>query len=428
MKSNYLIDTSILVNDPLAFKKLSGGVVIPITVIEELDKLKKQSGEVGKNARVAIRALDALTNPHTGCRVGKAVVMIDTAIYSGKEFGDTLYGDNRILACLKAHSVKNKTIKLLSADFNLRIRAKAIGLAAEDFKSTENVNDLYSGIRIVKDEDIIQEILEKGTYNPKGKDAFKANECLILQDNAGNDITLARKMADGNIKIVKRSEAWGIHPKNSEQNFAMDLINDPTVPLVTLMGKSGSGKTLMALACALDLILNKKKYNKLSIYRPVQAVGNEAIGFIPGTKYEKLLVWMGAILDNLEVLLNNQQGNRRSKNWQDDLEMFMDKGLIEFDSIGYLRGRSINNQIILIDEGQNLSSDVAKTILTRVGTGTKIIWTGDVEQIDNNRLDAMNNSLTIITDKFKDSKLSGHLTFSKCIRSELAEEAVKLFG
>jgi PhoH-like ATPase len=427
MKNCYLLDTSILVNDPLAFKKMVGEVIIPITVVEELDKLKKQMGEVGKNSRVAIRQLDALTTPHLGCKVGKAFVKIDVGVY--KDAGSSLYGDDRILACLKAHSVKKKNIMLLSADFNLRIRAKAMGLAAEDFTSETDVSDLYSGVRVVKNEDYIQEILEKGTCDLKGKNDFKPNECLILQDNEGHDVTLARKMANNTIKIVKRCEAWGIHPRNSEQNFAMDLISDPTVPLVTLMGKSGSGKTLVALACALELILTKKRYNKLVIYRPVQAVGGEEIGFIPGTKYEKLLVWMGAVMDNFEQLFSSGgAGKGRNRNWQDDLEMFIDKGLIEFDSIGYLRGRSISNQIILIDEGQNLSAEVAKTILTRVGTGSKIIWTGDVEQIDNNKLDAESNSLSIITDKFKDSKLSAHLTFKECIRSELADEAVKLFG
>ncbi len=438
MKNHYVVDTSVLIQDPSALKKLVGDVTLPLAVIEELDKLKKQAGETGRNARQAIRQLDELRNPHVGCKVNKAFIKIDTTHFSGKEFGDSGYGDNRILSCI--HALHNKNLKLtegkrkrvvlLSGDLNLRIRARSGGIEAEEHSHTEDVSELYSGIRRVKDEVLIQKILETGTVETNGKDTFKPNECLILQDEAGHDITLARKMADGKIKIVKRPEAWNILPRSPEQTFAMDMMFDPTVPLVSLIGKAGSGKTLLALACALELVLTKKKYNKIVIYRPIQVFGND-IGFIPGTELEKLMVHAGPILDGFELLFTssskNQKGDgSRRRNWKDDFELFIDKGVIEVSALAYIRGRSISNALIIVDEAQNLDASAAKTILTRIGTGSKIIITGDVEQIDNGKLDAENNMISKISDAFKGSKLAGHVTFEKCERSELASEAIKL--
>ena len=198
---------------------------------------------------------------------------------------------------------------------------------------------------------------------------------------------------------------------------------DPNVDLVTLTGKAGCGKTLITISAALELVLEKQQYNKLVIYRPIQAVGND-IGFLPGDITEKLAPWFQAVMDSFEVLFSSKEKNNNE--WKKDLEMFQRKGKIEMEAITYIRGRSIPNAIILVDEAQNLCKEDMKTILTRAGQGTKIILTGDIEQIDNQELDAMNNGLTFVIDKFKESELAGHITFTKGERSRLATKASEI--
>lgn len=423
MKNHYVIDTSVLINDPGAFKKLDGDVTVPIAVIEELDKLKKQPGEVGRAARQAIRELDGSGDLHLGCKVGKNTLKVDGNHYDCKEWGSEQYGDNRILACLKAICGKKKSAKLLSADLNLRIRARSAGLPAEAFISTQ-VDNQYSGCRIMKDPDVIQELMEKGSVEVRAKEGIKPHEGIIFQDQDGHEVAVGRNDASNKIRIVRKQEAWGIVPRSSEQTLALDMLMDQSIPLVSLIGKAGGGKSLLALAAALELVLNRKRYSKLVIYKPIVPVGND-IGYLPGDKREKLLTWCGSILDNLEVLLSSNNKAKRQKAWLEELYFFMDKGQIEIDALTYIRGRSINNAIILVDEAQNLTPQDAKTILSRVGN-SRIFLTGDTDQIDNRNLDSESNAISLIADKFKDSKLSGHITLTKCERSELASEAIKL--
>jgi PhoH-like ATPase len=221
--------------------------------------------------------------------------------------------------------------------------------------------------------------------------------------------------SSGVIKLVRKIYPWSISSRNAEQSFAMDLIADKDVNLITLIGRSGGGKTLITLASALELTINRREYNKLIIYRPIQSVGNE-IGFLPGTMEEKLLPWFQAIMDNFEILFTGKNGG----NWRAELEMYQKKSRIEMECISHIRGRSIPNAIVVVDEAQNLTKEDIKTILTRVGENTKIILNGDIEQIDNSRLDATNNGLTYVIEKFKEYSLAGHITFSKGERSKLA--------
>ena len=223
-------------------------------------------------------------------------------------------------------------------------------------------------------------------------------------------LLLVEKSSHNKIKAIRKTYPWNITSRNAEQSFLIDLIMDNGIDLVTAIGQAGTGKSLLSLATALELVMNKRQFEKLIIYRPIQPVGND-IGYLPGTKEEKLAPWFQAIMDNFEFLLNNKNNNNNE--WKRDLEMFQKKGKIEMEAITYIRGRSIPNAIILVDEAQNLNTNEVKTILTRAGEGTKIILTGDIEQIDSHDLDAMDNGLTYIIEKFKNSDLAGHITLTK---------------
>jgi len=404
------------------------------TVLEELDKLKSYKEEVGKNARMLIKKLDKLSNEqdlHSGILLdSKSILKVD--VDDKESVGkDSTYGDNKILACaLKYKKPKNIPI-LLSKDINLRIRAKALGIKAEDYEEKRNkTNEFYSGIIELNHPDAFQELMEKGTFNPRCYNIkILPNQFISFVDDNGYSIALARRTAHDRVKLVKKQGVWGINPRSNEQSCLVDLLMDPSIPLVTVMGQAGSGKTLLTLAAALELVLEKHKYDKLVIYRPVETIGKD-LGYMPGNKYEKMEPYFQAIFDSFEALLaSNTGGKDKGKNtltWRDNLEYFIKKDKIELDVLAYARGRSIANALIIIDEAQNLPANAAKTLLTRIGTGSKIICTGDIEQIDVNNLDAMNNTISKIVEAFKESNYAGHISLVKGERSELANEAIKL--
>jgi len=429
MRTTYILDTSVLVEDPSAYKQFyHSDVVIPITVLNELDKLKKDFSDAAKKARLAIRLLDELselTDISTGVLIKEqdVLVKVDPTYYDLKNeefagFGDPTYGDTQILACaianLKNHPTKD--VIFVSNDINLRVKAKARGLDAISHEgAASSFGELYTGFQVVADEAAGLDLQKSNSIDPRAYNLkLQANECVLFKNENGDGIAMGRKVSFDKIKPIKKHYPWSISPRNKEQTFAIDLLMDKNVDLVTLIGKAGSGKSLIALASAIELVLNKKEYDKLIIYRPIQEVGS-GIGYLPGDISEKLAPWFQAIMDSFEVLFSTKSGD-----WKRNLEMYQKKGQIEMDAIAYVRGRSIPNAIILIDEAQNLSKDEIKTLLTRAGEGTKVILTGDIEQIDNNKLDAINNGLSYTIEKFKDSELAGHITFTKGERSRLA--------
>jgi PhoH-like ATPase len=286
-----------------------------------------------------------------------------------------------------------------------------------------SLTDLYPGARVIVDEEAGLDLQQLGSIDPMDYGFFdlNPNEFILFESLTGDGVAMGRKVAKDKIKLIKKFYPWGIKCRNKEQTYAIDLIMDKNVDLVTLIGKAGTGKSLMVLATALELVISKKEYERFIIYRPIQPVGND-IGYLPGTMEEKLAPWFQAIMDNFEMLFGNKMG----ADWKRDLEMFQKKGRIEMEAITYIRGRSIPNAIILIDECQNLSKEEVKTILTRAGEGTKIILTGDIEQIDNSLLDATSNGLTYVIEKFKDSDLAGHITFTQGERSKLATKAAEI--
>lgn len=435
MRRVHVLDTSTLIYDPCAFKQFpNSDVVIPIVVLNELDKLKKLSTEAGKNARVAIRMLDEVSN--TGdisvgilldddimLKIDAAYIDLSEPQYRG--LGAPDYADTQILACAQNiwHNHVFHDVSLVSNDINLRVKAKSRGIDSESHDGPRiSLSDLYSGIKTIVNEDAGLELQNEGkihmdTYNLE----LSPNECAVFQSNNGDVIALGRRVSNNTIRLIKKTYPWNVSSRNKEQAFAIDLMMDKNINLLTFIGRAGTGKSLMVLASALELVLGKKEYDKFIIYRPIQPVGND-IGYLPGTMEEKLAPWFHAIMDNFEILFDNKHGG----DWKRELEMFQKKGKIEMEAITYIRGRSIPNAIILVDECQNLSKEDVKTILTRAGEGTKIILTGDIEQIDNSLLDATSNGLTHVIERFKDSELAGHITFTQGERSKLASLAADI--
>lgn len=424
MTQTVVIDTCVFISYPNCLKEIKDNVVIPIVVLEELDKLKTSKEEVSKKARAVIRNLDNIFDqgdPVKGVKLpGGNIVKID-----GKDYGSVgeqmSYGDNKILALLVAN--KKKNWKLISEDISLRIRAKSLGVAAARHAS-DSQDSLYTGYEETMDQQLMNDLMMSECV--KLEEDLLPNEFLKFTNKDGEDIYAGRQAGEV-LKRVEKRETFDIYPKNIEQACALDLLRDPSVPLVTLSGRAGCGKTLLALAAALEAVVRQRKYSKIIIYRPIQPIG-QSLGFAPGTIFEKLMVWNSAILDNLEILLSNSKG--KNKHWKEQLEMWVEKGVIEFDSLTFIRGRSLPNAYIIVDETQNLPNgkDDVKTFLSRVGEGTKIVLTGDIEQIDNKGVNRETNALTQTMNLFKDSKLAGHLTMHTTVRSKLAAEALDRLG
>jgi PhoH-like ATPase len=447
VKKTYILDTSVLVHDPFSFKNFKGNnVIIPITVLEELDKLKKFYDETGKNARTFIRVLDGLLPSNKeidkGIKIENDISLrIENNIEENKSLGSFLYGDNRILSCaIELNKVsKSEKIILISKDIALRIRAKALGVSAEDYtkdkyKTDEiynsikylelndsQIKEFYSGKSLIVDDEFIQ---KHGIYT---------NDCLTLISNNQDILGYARYHGEKReiIELKKIKNVFGVSPKNIEQNFALDLLLDNSVNLVSLAGPSGTGKTLLSLAAGLYSILEsvEKRYEKLIIIKPIISVGKE-LGALPGSKLEKLDPFIASYRDNLNFLVRKSPTAKTTKNGKDGLDPYLsimiDRGLIEIEAISYLRGRSLPNSFIIVDETQNCSLHELKTMITRIGYGSKIVLLGDLRQIDNMHLDSTNNALIHAIEKFKGYSMCGSILLTKGERSPLATLASQI--
>lgn len=441
MRTCYILDTSVLIADPSAYLKYKhSDVIFPIMILAELDKLKKFADETGKNARVAIRLLDQLTENVQDISQGIMIeeqdicIKFDTSFRDTDKdsefagFGDPNYGDTQILICSKRYydNHPDHDVILVTQDINLRIKAKSRGIPsiAHNADNISAVNDIYSGFQIIEDKEAAMELLENNFIDAGtlGLDLYE-NEFVQFANSKGSSLCLGRKVGD-KIKIVKKSYPWGLAAKNAGQSCLIDLITDPNIDLISCIGEAGTGKSLCAIAAAMELVFNKKAYEKLIIYRSVEAVGGQDIGFLPGLLEEKLMPWFQATIDSLENLLSS---SKRSQ-FKNEVEMFIKKGQLEFGAIAYLRGRSIPNSIILVDEAQNLNKETIKTLLTRGSDHTKIILLGDILQIDNKNLDPISNGLTYALEKFKnaDCDFFGHITLTQGERSRLATKAAEI--
>ena len=448
-KKTFVVDTNVLLSDPEAlFSFEDNNIILPLIVIEELDRHKDRQDEVGRNARETVRKLSALTKNSKDLKKGiplsdksKSTLRIlsvdDFKDFSGDELPAELAskpsGDNSIITlCQKILASKTEDkIILVSRDTLLRLKADILGIECEDYKkaqATSSVSKLYSGVKEVKgdfDIDLLykEKCLDVRLGEIEAMDLYP-NQFVILTDEQTGNSGMVRYVPGEPLFLIDDEMRCGkLDAKNKEQRFALSLLLDPDVKLVTLAGLAGCGKTLLSLAAGLELVLEKKKYKSLVVCRPIQPMGKD-IGFLPGTIEEKMEPWIAPIKDNLRFLLSST--GKRSRNVEETLNIFFEDGTIDVEAMTFIRGRSISNAFMIIDEAQNLNAHELKTILTRVGEGTKIVLTGDIEQIDNTYVDSLSNGLTVAIEKFKEEEISGHVTLVKGERSELATMAAKL--
>ena len=437
MKKNYVLDTNVLLHDPQAFSAFEdNNVIIPIYVIEEIDTFKKQQDELGRNARAVSREIDRYREQGSlskGVQLdgGGMLRLLFAPANSGipAHLRTNHQKDDLILAVAlrMKNTVKDIPAVFVTMDTNLRIRADALGIEAQDYdRAHVRHHEVYTGHdEATVSPDTMNRLFQEGTAEvPDGE--FYANQFLTLLDERNPSHTaLARLNNKGDgLRPVKSPSrpVWGIKPRNREQTFAMDLLMDPSIPLVTLVGKAGTGKTLVAVACGLHNVTDEQLHDRLLVSRPVFPMGKD-IGFLPGTIEEKLNPWMQPIYDSVDFLLSAAKQERKDNRPYGGL---MDMGIMQIEPLTYIRGRSIPNQFLIVDEAQNLTPHEVKTILTRAGEGTKIVLTGDPYQIDHPYLDSLSNGLAYTVAKFKGAGLAGTVTLEKGERSALAELAANL--
>ncbi len=438
MKKIFVLDTNVLLHDPHAiFSFEDNEVVIPIVVIEELDKFKKGIDEIGRNARQVSRILDELRQKgklSQGVELdGGGSLCVELNHQSPEHLPNELVAtkaDNRILATALNLKHDNLPVVLVTKDTNLRIKADALGLKAEDFESDNiTLDELYSGeTELAVEPGAIDEFYAKGEFTPPAGPNLFPNEFVLLKNSANPSQTaLARYQQQKNVLVPivnAKHGVWGINARNKQQQFALDLLLNDDIRLVTLVGRAGTGKTLLALAAGLDKTIESRAFQRLVVSRPVFPLGKD-IGFLPGDIEEKLRPWMQPIRDNLDFLMGASTMSGRAKG-KKDLQGLFDLGMIEVEPLTYIRGRSMPNQYLIVDEAQNLTPHEIKTIITRAGEGTKVVLTGDPYQIDNPYIDSSSNGLTFVVERFKEESIAGHITLVKGERSDLAELAATL--
>ncbi|MBI3072573.1 MAG: PhoH family protein [Deltaproteobacteria bacterium] len=437
---NFVLDTNVLLHDPNALFAFSdNNVVIPIYVIEEIDNFKKDLNELGRNARQVSRVLDGFRNASAGNGGLQTGVPLPNGgklrvLWTDREIPTHLQNshvvDNRILAValdLRDKEPEHPAI-FVTKDMNLRIRADALAVKTEDYDADKvDIEELYPGWReVFVDKTVVDDVYQKGEA-VLSENGLHPSEFLLLRDRENpNHTALGKFVADGHkaMKLAKqvRDGVWGIRPRNKEQSFAFDLLLSDDIKLVTLVGKAGTGKTLLAIAAGLHKTTEEQSYHKLLVSRPIFPLGRD-IGYLPGDIEEKLHPWMQPIYDNVELLLGLSRQEKKDGRGYHEL---IDMGIIEIEPLTYIRGRSIPQQYMIVDEAQNLTPHEVKTIITRVGESTKIVLTGDPYQIDNPYVDSDSNGLSYVVNRFKDEPIAGHITLAKGERSALAELAANI--
>jgi PhoH-like ATPase len=439
-KKVFVLDTSVIIyehNSILNFDEHDIG--IPITVLEELDNFKKGNDTKNFEAREFIRLIDKLAknqmlhqwNPINGKGKGNFRVLMDTGgnglVDANKVFNEDK-ADHRILnsALLLQKEEKGRKVILVSKDINLRLKAKALGLQAEDYTTgkIQNISSLHTGNAIVEEVDpnVINLIYEKGYCPPEdvlGKDKPMKNHYYILKSGKKSVLAFFNS-ANGMVEQVEKKNAYGIKPRNAEQAFAIHAVLKPEIKLVSMQGVAGTGKTLIALAAALE---QKREYKQIYLARPIVPLSNKDIGFLPGDIKSKLNPYMEPLWDNLKFIQN--QYSESDKEYSKIAEMVTNEKLV-ITPLAYIRGRSLSNICFIVDEAQNLTPHEVKTIITRAGENTKIIFTGDIHQIDTPYLDSQSNGLSYLIDRLKNHELYAHITLEKGERSELANLANEL--
>ncbi|MBN1306705.1 MAG: PhoH family protein [Chitinispirillaceae bacterium] len=435
---NYILDTTVLLHDAGAlFNFGENHVIIPIPVIEDIDHFKKDLSEIGRSARQTSRILDMLRQrasvssgiPLEGGGMLSIKMSTGTALRRlPEELRNRSRGNMVLAVALEAKEQAGDVPTIfVSKDINLRIKADALGLTVEDYESDAvSIEELYTGFREL---DCTDEQLQR--YRASGRFSTDVpllpHEYVVLR-GASETTAAAYGRFDQHLGAVvgllaeEREGAWRIAPRNREQLFAMDALLDDSIQLVTLVGKAGTGKTLLAVAASLYKTVDENVYSRILVSRPTLPMGKD-IGYLPGTVEEKLTPWMYPIADNVELIM--RQGNRANRTIRGFREL-VDMGILVIEPLTYIRGRSIHNQYLIIDEAQNLTPHEIKTIITRVGEGTKIVVTGDPYQIDNPYIDSSSNGLTYVVERLKKQDITAHVVLTKGERSRLSELAANL--
>ena len=435
-KKTYILDTSVYLTDANAITAYQNNdIIIPFKVLEEVDNHKKRQDGVGANARKLIRTLDSLRERGSlqkGVKICKGKGFVTVKNPEGLlSHLDMAIADNEIITVALGEKEKNpkRRVILVSRDINMRVKCDALGLLTEDYivnQVIKHTDHLYTGFKKhLVDEQIIDQFYSgEKVFIDREDVVLQANQYLMLVSNSNEKKTALARFYNHS-KPLKRINGefkkgvWGVKPRNKEQSFSLDLLMDPSIHVVTLVGKAGSGKTLLAIAAGLAQVVEGDKlsrYKRLIVSRPIQPLGKD-IGYLPGTMEEKMTPWLAPIQDNLRFLMGNDK---------ETLRMYVAQGTIEIEALTYIRGRSISNAFIIIDEAQNLTAHELKTIITRVGENTKVVLTGDIDQIDNVYVDETSNGLAYAVEKFKSYDLSGHVTLIKGERSKVATLASKI--
>ena len=437
----FVLDTNVLLHNPSAlFMFADNEVIIPFDVIEELDKFKANTDDLGRNARTVIRHLDHLRqagNLAEGVSLGDSGGRLRVVLDDNKHACPMLTAntaDNRIICCAYALRQEGKRVVFITKDINARIKSDAMGLITEDFEAQKvDFERLYTGWReLPVPSTSIDQLFSQKQVKLEIPEPH-ANEFVLLKDqNDPSHTAIGRLRADGTLVPIRarRGPIFGIMPRNLQQTMALDLLLDDSVKLVSLIGAAGTGKTLLALAAGLVKTLNEEVYHKLLCARPIMPLGRD-IGYLPGDKEQKLTAWMQPIFDNMSYLLSNRltaeagphpsHGSHASlSSVEQRIQQLIESGQVILEPLTYIRGRSIPNQFMIVDEAQNLTPHEVKTIASRVGDGTKLVLTGDATQIDNPYLDSSSNGLSYLVERLKGKPIVGHITLEKSERSELA--------
>jgi len=430
-----VVDTNVILFDAQAILRFGeADVHIPISVIEEVDKFKRDQGENGRNARQFSRFVDVLRAKGSlaqGVQLdnSETVVYISTDLMLGgmpPEF-DQIKADNRILntamALQKQHP--RTKVELITKDINLRIKADVYGIFAKDYEPTDvSQEDMYEGyLELELSPEKIDQFYKDKKFAPDANHKLKANQYVIMKDASNpNHSAIGRFSAaeQGIVPLINPADSiWGVHARNVEQAFAMDCLLNDEILFVSLVGKAGTGKTLLALAAGLFKTLDEGRFQRLLVSRPIFPMGKD-IGYLPGDIEQKLNPWMQPIFDNVEFLMGSD------KKASGRAQELINQGMLNIEPLTYIRGRSIPKQYLIVDEAQNLTPHEIKTIVTRAGRGTKVVLTGDVYQIDNPYVDSANSGLTYAVERFKGHPIAAHVTLTKGERSELAELAANI--
>ncbi len=454
LRKTFVLDTNILLHTPQSiFVFEDNDVVIPLAVIEEIDNQKRRQDEIGRNAREVSRILDQLRSQgHLAEGIplpdgGSVRVEVNHSHWEDLprhlDVLDPAKPDNRILAVALnlAGDEANGPVILVSKDLNLRVKADVLGVRAEDLNNDKvDFSALYSGQYeiAVSQKQLDAFYRDKILPLPEGTELCQ-NQFVVMKSAENSSVSgLARRLDSHLLPLTVQSlsDCFGLRPRNKEQLFALELLLDESVRVVTMAGGAGTGKTLLALAAAMELVLENNTYSKLLVTRPVIPLDGQDIGYLPGDKDEKIRPWMQPIFDNLEYLFRSSHppflplGKGQKKGNESQMfnveEYLSYTGRIDLEALSYIRGRSIARQFIIVDEAQNCTAHTIKSLLTRVGEGSKIVFTGDIQQIDHPYLDSASNGLTILIEKLKRERLTGHVTLLKGERSQVAEMGATL--